>query len=252
MSVLNQETKHDVEIIIADDSSPDSTKIIVEDLIQNHENGHWIKYHRHDNNKGMIDNFVWALQQCKGKYIALCEGDDYWTDPLKLQKQIDFMEQNKKYSICFHTVRIKLEKEDEIVDDFLTRNVNETSNIYELAKQNFIHTPSVLFRNELEGYPEQFLEAPIGDYILYMFLLRNGNLIKKIEKAMAVYRVHDKGMWSNKDKTPSIIQYLDILVKYFENKDKKVMKILKERKEKITRGQKLHFKVIRKFRNLLK
>ncbi len=64
----------------------------------------------------MMSNFVMTLNECSGKYIALCEGDDYWTDTYKLQKQVDFLESNDDYAICFHNVKIW--KENVIIDDY--------------------------------------------------------------------------------------------------------------------------------------
>jgi glycosyltransferase involved in cell wall biosynthesis len=104
--VLMQETNFEYELIIADDCSPDNTPIIINDIIKNHPKGHRIKYFRHKENLGMQANGLFALQQCTGKYIALCEGDDYWTDLLKLQKQVDFLETNTKFSLCSHRYKI--------------------------------------------------------------------------------------------------------------------------------------------------
>src|SRR5690606_34101688 len=104
--ILMQQTNFDVELIIADDCSTDRTETIIRELIENHSENFKIKYYRHDINIGMMPNFIFSLKKCTGKYIALCEGDDYWTDPLKLQKQVDFLEGNPEYGICFHNVRI--------------------------------------------------------------------------------------------------------------------------------------------------
>ena len=101
---LMQQTNFDYEIIIANDCSPDNTDSFVKKYINNHPKGKLIKYFRHDKNIGVMPNFIFALKQCTGKYIALCEGDDYWTDPYKLQKQVDFLEANLDYTICFHLV----------------------------------------------------------------------------------------------------------------------------------------------------
>lgn len=99
--VLMQEVDFPVELIIADDCSPDRTAEIVIRYRDTHPKGHWIQYTRHTKNKGMTPNFSWALKVAKGQFIAFCEGDDYWTDPYKLQKQVDFLEGNKNYSHCW-------------------------------------------------------------------------------------------------------------------------------------------------------
>lgn len=104
--ILMQECDFDVELIIANDCSPDNTESVVKSF-SNHPKYSWIKYTKHTTNKGMMPNFIWALQQSSGKYIALCEGDDYWTDSLKLQKQVDFLEKNPEYGLV-HTNSVTL------------------------------------------------------------------------------------------------------------------------------------------------
>ena len=105
LGVLTQRTSFDVEFIIADDCSPDGTQNIIEGIRNSHPNGKIIKYTRHPVNMGMNANLAWALGQCKGNYIALCEGDDYWTDPNKLQKQFDILERHESLAMCTHETR---------------------------------------------------------------------------------------------------------------------------------------------------
>ena len=186
--VLMQQCDYDVEVIIADDCSPDNTKVVV-DSFMNHSNFKWIKYIRHDSNKGMMSNFIWALKQASGKYIALCEGDDYWTDPFKLQKQVDFLEGNESCVMCFHDVRI-LQTSGIIEDDFIT-NVPKGVKLNQKAlvvNSNFIHTPSVMFRNGfLLDMPRGFQFSPVGDYLLYLWLTNFGD-IGYLSEFMGVYR----------------------------------------------------------------
>ena len=104
--VLMQNCFFEVELIVANDCSTDKTDLIIKDIIQNHPRGNWIKYHHHEKNVGMMPNFIFALHQATGKYVALCDGDDYWTDPLKLQKQVGFLEENEEYVLCFHKIKI--------------------------------------------------------------------------------------------------------------------------------------------------
>lgn len=88
-SVLMQQTNFAIELLIANDHSLDNTDQQIRHYIATHPKGHLIKYILREKNWQMMPNFINALQQCSGKYIALCEGDDYWTDPNKLQRQYE-------------------------------------------------------------------------------------------------------------------------------------------------------------------
>lgn len=185
--VLMQQCAFEVEFIISNDCSPDGTDDVIKNTINAHPNGSWVNYIKHEKNLGMMPNFLHTLQKAQGKYIALCEGDDYWTDPLKLQKQVDFLENNKEYVMCFHKVDI-LKPNREIVDDFITKVPENHETLETLARLgNYIHTPSVLFRNIIEEFPLEFEKSPIGDYFLYMMLAEHGKL-KYLSEKMAIYR----------------------------------------------------------------
>lgn len=184
--VLMQQCKYPLELIIADDASLDNTQQVVESF-KNHLNYHWIKYTKHQKNKGMMPNFLWAVSQAQGKYIALCEGDDYWTDPYKLQKQVDFLEANPEYVLCFHPVKV-LQPNGELVDDFITKVPENYETQETLARLgNYIHTPSVVFKNVLQSFPPEMALSPIGDYYLYMLLSEHG-MLKCLNEVMGVYR----------------------------------------------------------------
>jgi glycosyltransferase involved in cell wall biosynthesis len=185
--VLMQETNFEFDLILADDCSPDKTPDIINEIIKNHPKGFRIKYFRHKKNIGMQPNGIFACKNCTGKYIAICEGDDYWTDPLKLQKQVDFLEANPDYVLCFHPINI-LKTDGSIVDDFITKVPENYETQETLARLgNYIHTPSVVFRNVIKNFPFEFELSPVGDYFLYMLLAEHGKL-KCIEEKMGVYR----------------------------------------------------------------
>ncbi len=193
-SVVDQECNFSYELIVANDCSPDSSDGIINEVIRSHSKGNLIKYIKHSQNIGMQLNYIDAYHKCQGKYIATCEGDDYWTDPLKLQKQVDFLEANTEYVMCFHQVDI-LKTDGAVVDDFITVVPENYETIETLARLgNYIHTPSVVFRNVLNGFPIEFELSPIGDYFLYMLLAEQGKL-KYLEQKMAVYR-EGVGVWS--------------------------------------------------------
>lgn len=192
--VLIQKCDFEVELIIANDCSPDNTNSIIENILENHPEKISVKYFNHDKNLGMMPNFIFALQQCSGKYIALCEGDDYWTDHLKLQKQVDFLEANSDYVLCFHQVDI-LKLDGEIVEDFITKVPDDYETIESLVTfGNYIHTPSVVFRNVIKEFPFEFQLSPIGDYFLYIMLAEYGK-IKYLNEKMAIYRF-ESGIYS--------------------------------------------------------
>jgi glycosyltransferase involved in cell wall biosynthesis len=151
-----------------------------------------------------MHNFIETLQTCRGKYIALCEGDDYWTDPLKLQKQVDYMEENGECSLCFHNVRDIFDDEREFFhidkkSDCIFDENGEQRPLYlkDLLHGNFIATGSVLFRrdNMPKSLPDSILGAPMGDWLLFMLLAKTG-YIWYLDEVMGVYRRHSAGLWS--------------------------------------------------------
>lgn len=218
--ILMQQSTFDFELVIANDNSPDNSHSIITDIINNHPLGGIIKYIDRSINVGMQKNFLDAYSNCVGKYIALCEGDDYWTDPLKLQKQVDFLEASQDYVLCFHQVSV-LKTNGEVVDDFITKVPENYEIIETLARLgNYIHTPSVVFRNIIKEFSFEFSQTPIGDYFLYMMLAEHGK-IKFLEEKMAVYR-NGVGVWSEKTeyfrnfKTALVHAYL---FEYFTGKE---------------------------------
>jgi len=102
--ILMQKTSFPIELIIGEDCSTDNTRKIVKDYEEKYPEIIFAQYS--EKNLGMINNFLNVLQAARGKYIALCEGDDYWTDPLKLQKQVDFLEANPEYVICANRTKV--------------------------------------------------------------------------------------------------------------------------------------------------
>jgi glycosyltransferase involved in cell wall biosynthesis len=222
--VLMQQCDFEVELIVANDCSPDATGQVVNDIIKSNPRGSWIKYSNHDKNVGMMPNFIFALQECEGKYIAMCEGDDYWTDPLKLQKQVDFLEANSDYAVCFHKVNIW--QDDIIKVDSMTAKVLETTTIYDLAKGNYMHTCSVVFRNnlflELPGY---FKDSPVGDYFLHLLNARYG-AIKYLDEIMGVYRLHGTSVWSSKTQKEQEFLWVPFLENIKPNFERRVQDIL--------------------------
>lgn len=238
--VLIQEGDFELELIVANDCSPDTTDIVICDILKEHPKASCIHYFNHENNIGMMPNFIFALQQAKGSYIALCEGDDFWIDPYKIQKQISFLEANLDYVLSFHKVKI-LQPSGEFVDDFITKVPENYENQETLARLgNYIHTPSVVFRNVIKEFPPAFSLSPIGDYFLYLLLSEHGKL-KYLEEEMAVYR-SGVGVFSSQTdiKIQSmIIKQYACMLSYLKNE--KINNIILQRNFDIVNGNMMTF-----------
>lgn len=194
-SFLLQESSFPYEIVISDDCSTDRTLEILKQYKERYPD--LIRLHTNTTNIGMMPNFLKALMACKGEYIAICEGDDYWTNPFKLQKQVDFLEANQDFSVCFHRVE-ELRNVKDFVKDTLVQN-SESERVFtksDILKGNFIHTPSVVFRNHFDELPEWVLQMQVGDYPLHIYNASFGK-IKYFPDVMAVYRLHNSSSWSS-------------------------------------------------------
>jgi glycosyltransferase involved in cell wall biosynthesis len=219
--VLMQEFDYSVELIIADDCSQDNTQNIV-DTFKNHKNYHWIKYIRHKTNLGIMSNFISSLQLSKGKYIALCDGDDFWCDKNKLKKQVGFLEKNKHISIISHNVNL-LKGNELIKGSGITFNCKVS--LKNMIPYNMMNTLAVVFRNKLNAKDYDVLARyPIGDWPLFCLILNYGDGILSKE-VMATYRVHDNGAWSNKEEN-EIKQMLTAIFEQFKKDFPKKKKII--------------------------
>lgn len=193
---LSQITNFDIEIIIHDDASTDNTRKIIEKYQKSHpdiikpvfqtEN----QYSKHD---WIFINKL--FESAKGKYIAICETDDYWTDVNKLQKQVDLMESRQELALCFHPVKVVHETNEK--DSYVAPIIDnlERFTIEELVRENYIYTNSVMYRSR-ESYAD--LERFVMPQDLYMHLLhlKNGQ-IGIITDVMSVYRKQPTGVWWN-------------------------------------------------------
>ena len=189
-SLLIQETTFNFEVVVANDCSPDNTSIIIKSIIATHPKGNLIRYFEHKENLGMYNNFMFALNECKGKYIAVCEGDDYWIDPLKLQKQVDFLDANADYEVCFTNVRI-VKENDKIKKHALIKEKRRT--VYE-RKDLPIWAPLLtrVFRNrDFSTLPS----APGLDTVMLLWQSQFGK-IKYLNEITGAYRKHPGGIYS--------------------------------------------------------
>lgn len=213
--ILMQQCNFNYDIVVGEDFSTDNSRNILLEYQKKYPGK--FRLLLHEQNIGAVTNQNSVLAACTGIYLAICEGDDYWTDPLKLQKQVDFLEANPDYSICFHRTN-ELKPNGELKQSEIWGiETKDTYTLEDLAKGNFMHTLSVVFRN-LSPYPSWLGESPIGDYILHMLNASYGK-IKYIPEVMGVYRM-GVGVWSSTSDAARLemeVKTLELLIKHSEN-----------------------------------
>src|SRR5690606_9300689 len=191
---LMQQCNFNIEIIIGDDCSNDGTTQIIDSYASRYPQ---IKRLIADENMGPIKNMIRVALAAKGKYVALCEGDDYWTDPLKLQKQVDFLEANVDFELCFHQVLTKYRtpgKPDRLLPGKMTKTEFTTE---DLIGPYFTHTSSLVFRRfDPSGFPDWFKTCMSGDIPL-LFLLSLKGKFKLMDEVMSVWRQHNNSVSAN-------------------------------------------------------
>ncbi|WP_345146420.1 glycosyltransferase family 2 protein [Flavobacterium ginsengiterrae] len=197
-SVLMQECNFEIELIIVNDCSPDKTDDVIKIILENNTKASKIKYFKQQKNVGVMSNFAFALKKCSGKYIAICEGDDYWTDPLKLTKQFNFLENNPKY-IIHSSNAIQLSDNFDLNYKPVLKDITDKTFILDdfLIANNII-TCTVMFRNDKIEFPSDFYKVTFGDWMLYVILLFTSNKkAYRTTECLSVYRIHNGGVMSN-------------------------------------------------------
>jgi glycosyltransferase involved in cell wall biosynthesis len=213
--VLMQKTNFPFEYIIGEDCSTDGTREIVLDYARKYPE--IIRVITSESNVGSKENSRRTNLVCRGKYLALCEGDDYWTDPYKLQKQADFLESHETYSICGHWVKnidgtgALLEKQV-----FTGQSSPETFGVEDALEGTPIHTGSLMCRNSVlqQALRDNFdlmKKMPAGDDPAQLLLLTQGQGYC-FQEFMGVYRIHSGGTWSTR---PELIKRYKMLLFYY-------------------------------------
>lgn len=188
-----QETSFPFEVIVADDGSTDATQKIIAEYHDRHPD--LIRPILRAENIGIHANLVDALNTARGTYLAMCEGDDYWTDPLKLNKQVEYLESHPDVAVCFHPVRVVWD--DGRVDDvvFPPADFDDELTFTTLLSKNFIQTNSAVYRR-LPNYDDVPAVMPL-DWYLHALHAATGK-IAMLPDTMSVYRRHAGGVWADR------------------------------------------------------
>lgn len=217
-----QKTNFRFEVFVHDDASSDGTTEIIKEYAEKYPD--IVKPYYETKNlwskgDGSFRKLVYSPDLLRGKYIALCEGDDYWTDPNKLQKQVDFLESNNDYYMCFHSASIESSvPRDCPIHIELIEDRDYSAN--ELYKKWIVPTASIVFRREVLYYmngligQERILN---GDIIIVLSCCARGK-VRCFSRSMSVYRMHPGGVTYNKKKVlERIIKYPDHIRFIYDN-----------------------------------
>jgi glycosyltransferase involved in cell wall biosynthesis len=205
--ILAQVTDFKVEVVIGDDFSKDRTL----ELIQKYSSTARIHirvlprkegddYWKERQKRGRLYNFSNIMEHCNGEYIALLDGDDYWIDPFKLQKQVDFLEEHPNCSVCFTAAQYLFEEEPDRVEVYRPAQP-ESEKVYTLSQAirkagEFMPTATVLFRAEyLNELPDWVFDSLVGDMPLSLYLGTKGNY-GYVDRISSMYRIMAPGSWS--------------------------------------------------------
>lgn len=212
---MMQQTNFPFEVLIHDDASTDGTTEIIKeyeakypDIIKPlyEEENQWVK--------GRRGSAVFNFPRAKGKYIALCEGDDYWTDPLKLQKQVDFLEANSDYVMCTHHFNI-FHQNDKTIEEDRRKTFKDDFTFdldYFISRKLWITQPLTLLYRRDALDREKYSQYPNAkDVTLIYHILSHGKGVF-LKECMATYRVHDGGIWSGANRPQQIKADIDTII----------------------------------------
>lgn len=193
-SALSQKTNFDIEILVGDDCSTDGAQETI--LAYQKKYPDKVKAVLHSKNLGQngLFNTIETLKLAKGTYIAPMDGDDYWTDDQKLQRQVDFMEAHPDFSACFHNALITYE-DGTPSHELNAPDQKEVITAADLVGEDeiwFMATSAVMFKNGIMHYPEWFLKSSSGDIPRYVILAKHGP-IGYVPGVMSVYRKNRGG-----------------------------------------------------------
>ncbi|MCU1268259.1 MAG: glycosyl transferase, family 2 [Acidobacteria bacterium] len=232
-SVLAQQTNFPYRLIIGDDCSTDNTPAIVRRYAA--ANPDRISLFLDPVHRGLRSRDragLKVLELSTAKYIAWLDGDDFWTDPHKLQKQVAVLERNPDDVICFHNVRTFPQEGTMESENLCPPDQKEVSTLEDLLRGNFIPSCSTMFRRAAVGpLPEWYFKLKMGDWPLYILIAQHGR-IRYINEVMAAYRVHGSGSWSPRPRSHhdvNFLQLLDYANRHFDFRHRKAIDATRSR-----------------------
>ena len=214
--ILLQNTSFPFEILLGEDASSDGTREICIEYANKYPDKIRLFLHSRENNikigghpTGRF-NFLYNLSKARGKYIALCEGDDYWINPFKLQKQVDYLEKNQEYALVAHRIHV-VDRNGYILERKIGQGHNKcTITQLDCISQGIgMHHCSLVYRNVLKDLPDYYYKVASGDSALVVFVLGYGNGYF-FNEIMSCYRINESGIWSNTNQLYRNVSWLNL------------------------------------------
>jgi len=220
--VLMQITSFPIEIILGEDESTDGTREICIEYAKKHPDRIRL-FLRSRARSTLVEagvtrtfNGFWCWRSARGKYIAFCEGDDYWTDAQKLQRQVDLLESRPDVSLCCHRVIMGSDPKAESGKVYPGHPRRLINTLEDVLAENWIPTASIVLRREIvQDYPIWIRDLAFSDWPIQVLAAKLGS-IGFLDAVMAFYRVHQGGKWSG---LGSVQRLQDVLKFYFALRD---------------------------------
>jgi glycosyltransferase involved in cell wall biosynthesis len=218
-SALAQQTAFPFEIVVGEDCSTDRTRDILLQLKSQHPDR--IRLSLRERNVGAMAHFAQRRLDCRGQYLAILEGDDYWTDPAKLQKQVEALDAHPDWTIAFHRVRCVYEDGSRPDHWYPATVPRDVLSIDDMIRRNFIQSCSAVYRNHvIERLPEFFADLKLGDWPFALMHADRGH-VGYLPDEMAVYRIHGQGLWtltSEVSRYRATLEMLTQMDRYFDGR----------------------------------
>ncbi|MBZ9729062.1 glycosyltransferase family 2 protein [Salegentibacter sp. JZCK2] len=231
--ILNQKTDFDFEILLGEDASTDNTREICIDYARKYPEKIKLFLHHPSNkikvmgiNTGNFNAF-YNYYQSRGEFIAFCEGDDFWKDPFKLQKQVDFLKVNPEFVLTYHKFEEKYESSSDQGDRALLEQPEKDLTKEELS--GLIYLPllsSVCFRKCFGELPEEMIQVINVDSFLISLLGNSGKAKFQPEIEASVYRRHSGGIWTKKNRETQLLTKILTFQKlacFYKDKDESLI-----------------------------
>jgi glycosyltransferase involved in cell wall biosynthesis len=211
-SVLMQKASFPWELVIAEDCSTDGTRDVIRRYRQKHPDRIRVLLNR--KNIRARRTMVRACTVSRGQYMAILEGDDYWTSPHKLQRQADLLDEHGDYALSFHSVQMVWDDDSRKPALFRPEPLKDVYMLKDLLKSNFIASCSPMYRRSMfPGYPPWFFLMPVGDWPHHVLHAQHGR-IGSIDEPMGVYRQHSGGVYSMRKETEKLRVAIEVLRRF--------------------------------------